>query len=117
MATWPTDLQQQLLVAGYQRKPQPGVSKTPMDSGPPKQRQIDTSAPEDVKGTVRCQTEELRQIFWSFWRDTLGQGALPFDWVEPGTDTPRSLQFVGDEPTETKPDGIWQFDFALLLLP
>jgi len=99
---WPSDLDLQLDISGYLRQPEDGTVRTEMDSGPGKARQRDTSMPEDIDGVLHCNATE-RATFWFFFKDTLGQGTMPFNWLDPVTLDAVEMEFRDSRPSETSP--------------
>jgi hypothetical protein len=115
--TWPVDLPQNLLVAGYMRKPQSARVRTPMDSGPPKVRRINTAVIQAVTGSITVNTAQ-RNIFWTFYNDTIGYGSLAFNWTDPVTLSAVEMRFGEEEPSEIALDaGIFQIALPLEILP
>jgi hypothetical protein len=102
--TWPVDLPQALQVQGYQRKPQAAKVRTAMDSGPAKQRRRFTAKVRTVTGMITLTRAQLA-IFWEFYDETLGDGTLRFNWVDPITGDPVEMRFGEDEPTEAPANG------------
>jgi hypothetical protein len=116
---WPVDLPQDVFVDGYDEKFPNAVLRTDMDAGPPKQRRRFTAAVKPmtvVVGLTRDQVESLE----SFFEDTLGMGAISFDWVHPRTQADVTLRFVGGTPPEVKPEpgaARWQATLTLEVMP
>lgn len=97
MPTWPSTLPQDLQVQGFNATLPQGAVRTDMEVGPSFQRRRATATPERFEGRIwvdATQYETLRQ----FWRDTLGMGALKFDWQHPITKTSSEVQFNAGEP-------------------
>lgn len=100
MATWPASLPQTLLLEGLTRKRQPGRVRSEMDSGPPKQRSRFTATAKHFDAVQLNMTGAQLTTFYTFYEDTLGQGAAGFTWIDPITDASATLRFKG-EPQET----------------
>lgn len=98
MATWPSTLPQSLL-ATLTRKRQPGKLRSPMDTGPAKQRARFTAAVKQFPDAEDLFTGAQLTTFGTFYETTLGQGAASFTWIDPITDASASLRFMG-EPEE-----------------
>jgi hypothetical protein len=101
---WPASLPQDVLVDGYEHLwgDGSGALRTPMETGAAKQRPRYTATPRPFKALTevdRTQLEALR----AFWCDTLGRGALPFDWVYPPTQATATFRFVADQPPRDRP--------------
>ncbi len=80
MPTWPASLPQ-LPFAGVTAADADAVVRSPMDSGPPTRRNRFTSHMQNVKMPMVLDGDE-KVIFDTFFRSTLGNGALAFDWVD-----------------------------------
>ena len=87
MATWPGTLPTVPLRDTYQEGQQDGAAiRTQTDSGPPKQRNRFTAQIKTYAVSWEMSGSQL-DTFWTFYRVTLGNGALQFD----GLPTPRTL--------------------------
>ncbi len=87
MATWPGTLPTVPLRDSYRETQQQGSAiRTEMDHGPPKQRNRYRAQIKQYNVTFEMTGTQL-DTFWTFYRDTLGNGALQFD----GLPTPRTL--------------------------
>ncbi len=87
MPTWPGTLPTVPLRDSYEESQQPGSAiRTPTDQGPPKQRNRFTAQVKIYRVTWEMTGAQL-DTFWTFYRSTLGNGALQFD----GLPTPRTL--------------------------
>lgn len=93
MPTWPNDLPQ-LPFAGFTAQDVDAVLRTPMDSGPPTRRNKFTSHMQTMQAPMVLSGAE-KTTFDFFYRSTLGNGALAFDWIDPVDDTTISLAFTG----------------------
>lgn len=103
MATWPGTLPTIPLRDSYQEGQQRGSAiRTPTDQGPPKQRNRFTAQVKTYRVTWEMTGSQL-DTFWTFYRTTLGNGAVQFD----GLPTPRTAAVanhrfnVSEEPTVT----------------
>ena len=65
---------------------------SPMDMGPDKSRQRFTATFDPRQAVVEMTGDQLA-LFQDFWRNTLGQGSLSFDWIDPTGDTSIKLRF------------------------
>lgn len=95
MATWPATLPQYPLVEGNERTAQSQTIRTDMDSGPAFQRRRFTAASELFQ-MVFVVDKTQRQTFWDFFNNTLGGGAVAFDWQDPITEVAASFRFMAD---------------------
>lgn len=101
MATWPGTLPTIPLRDNYSETQQPGSAiRTPTDTGPPKQRNRFT-AQVKIYRVVWEMTGTQVDAFWTFYRTTLGNGALQFDGLPtPRTGATANHRFnVSEEPT------------------
>lgn len=94
-ATWPAGLPQYLLVAGFSRRFRKNKIRTPMEYGPVKQRRRGTSAPAPIKGVIQLKAGQVSTLE-AFHDTTLVDGTLPFDWVEPVSQTAVTCRFVSE---------------------
>lgn len=79
MATWPGTLPTNVDQNGFgEEQPQGAAIRTPMESGPPKQRNRYTVLNLPFAG-IMIMTSAQVDTFWTFYRTTLGNGALKFD--------------------------------------
>lgn len=111
MATWPTTLPDPLL-AGYTRSPQPTTLRTPMDVGPAKVRRRATTRVEAINFSLHL-TSAQRATLETFFRTTLEDGALTFDWVDHDTGAAVVYSFVA--PPVYTPLGADRFTATLQL--
>lgn len=104
LPVWPSTLPQRLL-ATLTRKRQSGKMRSPMDTGPAKQRARFTAVTKSFDG-AEIMTGAQLATFNTFYESTLGHGALSFTWIDPITDVAATLRFADGEPEETllRPD-------------
>lgn len=95
MATWPASLPQVPLQRGFSEEPQDQVLRTEMDAGPAQTRRRFTAAYRVFSIRLKMSSTQF-DTFLTFLNDTIGGGALQFDWAAPdimgGTG---SFKFVG----------------------
>lgn len=116
MPTWPITLPTIALRDSYQELQQKGSAiRSPMDAGPPKQRNRYSATLKPFAVTYEM-TSAQADTFWTFYRDTLGNGALSFDGLpHPRTQAAVTLRCdVSTEPTVT-PTGWDSYAVALKL--
>ncbi len=94
-AVWPLTLPQELQQDGFALQPPNNIISTPMDVGPRKTRRRDVVATYPVQGQIVVTSAQL-DILWAFFRVTIADGALPFEWVEPRTG--QAVEFAFKEP-------------------
>lgn len=92
MPTWPIELPQ-LPFAGATMQDKDTVLRTPMDTGPPSRRNRFTTHMQDV-GYPMVLTGAEKVAFDFFFRSTLENGALAFDWVNLTNNITISLAFA-----------------------
>lgn len=83
-AVWPITLPQVLLLEGFSSAPPQNFISTPMEVGQAKRRRRDVAAVYPVQGNIHCTAAQLATL-WAFYRTTLADGSLRFDWTEPVT--------------------------------
>lgn len=93
MPTWPTTLPQILEQRSYREGMPDNVLRTSVDAGPEKRRRRFTAAPRPLAGTIRMTGMELQQ-FETFFRTTLADGTLAFDFPHPRTQATLSVVFA-----------------------
>jgi len=95
-AQWPPSLPPVLFQNNFQAMEANAISRSKMDVGPAKVRRRVSNDVRPVKGTLRMDNDQYN-TFTAFFRTTLLQGALPFDWVEAlpgGSATVATYRFV-----------------------
>lgn len=92
MAVWPGTLPN-LQLAPLSATRLDNRIQSAMDAGPPKVRRRYTGTVKICQCYIQLNGAELA-IFWEFWKTTLGDGALPFDWEDPETDDTVSCEIV-----------------------
>jgi len=97
MAVWPTSLPQEIHQNGFNIGFQNGAIRTEMETGKPFQRQRFTAAVEPFSARIWL-TQDQYNTFDTFYRDTLGHGALEFDWKHPVTGEAATIRFDASSP-------------------
>lgn len=106
MAEWPLSLPTLPLRDGYQEELAETRLRTQMDAGPAKMRGR-FAAGMDMVSLAFHMTKAQVTTLESFYKNTLGGGALPFDYQHPRTQQQRSFRFVSPPSWgEVAPD-IW----------
>lgn len=123
MSAWPGDLpQEQFIGTSVQRET--GMIRTNMDVGPAKTRRRFTACVIRVQCPLVL-TNSQKSVFNAFYRDTLQEGTLPFDWSDPLADSLVSYRFVsapqfrlvrGDSNSDIS-TRLWQTTLVLEILP
>lgn len=70
--------------------------ESPTDEGPPKRRPIPAAA-VPVSAVFKITRAAYSDTFEPWYRVTLGQGALWFNWTHPLTGAPCEAQFAGEQ--------------------
>jgi len=94
MATWPSGLQQKLNVNDFALSGEDTTIRTNMQYGPAKVRSRYTDAIDNVSCSINIDITEYNTLE-SFYKTTLGNGVLPFDFLHPITQTVTAVRFVG----------------------
>jgi hypothetical protein len=117
--TWPATLPQTQFVQLSDAR-QMAVAEFVPDSGPPKRRRRYSA--RRLISIQMILDNAARKTFDAFWRDTLLEGSLEFDWTDPVTDGAATLQFTGAPPVWQLLSGgddqqrSWGVTFAMVLL-
>lgn len=114
MPTWPISLPTKLLRDGYEESEPTGAIRTQMETGPPKQRQRFTAVIQPFKGVIEVDSDQL-DTFQAFYRTTLGNGVLSFDWVHPRTGASVTFRFDAGQPPKAVPVGANQYHVSMAL--
>ena len=85
--------------------------RTSVDAGPEKRRRRFTAAPRPLIGTMRMTTAQVA-AFETFFRTTLADGTLAFDFPHPRTQSTLSVVFASP-PSWTNAGG----DYYDVILP
>lgn len=115
--TWPASLPDHFLAQGLQEALGDDVLRNQPEIGPPKTRPRSTQSWSTWTGTVRM-TDAQSTAFLAFWENELIRGALPFDWVVPGTAD--AVTFLLMDAPQRKPDqrGVfWNWKLSLRVMP
>jgi hypothetical protein len=81
-AIWLPGFPQHVQSPGHTESPENNIITNPVDEGPKMARQNDVDAGELIPVTMLF-TLAQKIAFKAWWRDALGYGSLPFDWVHP----------------------------------
>lgn len=93
MTAWPGTLPQNQFI-GLTEVDVDAVLRTQMDSGPPSRRNRFAASMRFVRTPIIL-TGSQKQTFDTFFRTTLKNGSLSFDWEDPTTDATVSFAFRG----------------------
>lgn len=92
MATWP--LPSKPLHLGFRRQDVPNTLRTPTDlpGAPAKVRRLATASIEHIDGDMILTDSEYATLM-GFFRSTLADGSLSFDWTDPHDGTSVTMRF------------------------
>lgn len=93
-AIWPAGLPQYVLQQGFRESLGDARIETAMEAGKPKTRRRYTAVPRQISVTLACDLSQ-RATLNSFYETTTKHGTLPFDWVDPVTQAPKTFLFRG----------------------
>jgi len=79
---------------GYSRRIQDARIRTNMDAGPPKMRARYTAVITEHDIPVPFFTKAQWSTLEAFYKTTLANGTLPFDWTDPVTGSSVSFRFL-----------------------
>lgn len=119
MTTWPASLPQTLEIGASENFVK-GFIRTPVDQGPSKSRRLFTSTPRVHSGTMLFDNAQ-RVTFDTFYKTTLAEGSLEFDFIDPIDLSTVSARFV-EPPTfallsgSTSGVGLYRGSFVIELL-
>ena len=99
MATWPSTLPQKIQQQNFQLQAPQGAIRTDMETGKPFQRQRFTAAVQPFSAQIWVDSTQYTTLL-NFWKNTLGHGALEFDWEHPITGEAAKIRFVANEPPQ-----------------
>lgn len=116
MPTWPISLPQAPEIPGYEEQEPNAVVMTQMDAGPPKSRQRFTAAYAKVTFTFMLTSADVA-TFRTFYRTTLGYGALAFDFTIPRVGGTGSYKFRGQPTYVPLGPATWRVTCPLWQLP
>lgn len=91
MPTWPLSLPPLPLI-GATTQDDDAVLRTAMEAGPPSRRRRFTAITQSLGFPMVMDGAQLA-AFKSFYRSTLANGALAFDWIDPTDDAVVSIAF------------------------
>lgn len=95
---WPDTLPQYVNESGYNESEPDTLIETPFDAGPTGVRNRFTTASTPLRVAIDC-TADQATIFRDFYRTTLANGSIPFDWFHPRTRENATLRFRKPVPT------------------
>jgi len=120
MATWPSTLPG--IEIGAEMSQQDSVVKSPTEFGPGKQRKRYTATSQYYSGTMLV-TKDQRDKLQDFFQNTVGFGAIPFDFTSPEDNSTLVPARFMSPPSYSAlvggPDGValWRASIQLEILP
>ena len=90
--TWPVGLQQKLDSEAFEKRFGNTLIRSDMDVGPAKVRSRYTDAVDEYNCSILLDYDEHTTLN-TFYKTTLNNGALPFDFNDPFTGAPASFRF------------------------
>jgi|SRR3970282_757758 len=106
------------MVGDFEESPSPAVLRTEMEGGIPKQAQILSKVMITRPVVYKVNTLTDLQSFMTWFRGTIGRGALWFDWTDPIDSVVKQARIVGGvikaSPLDSsQPSKIWKITFSL----
>lgn len=90
---WPAVQLGNIQYGGIQATREDGRIRTKMDVGPAKVRRRTSAVAQPTSIPVEFTGEQMSD-FWAFYRDSLLEGTLAFEWEDPATDDTVSFRFL-----------------------
>lgn len=94
MATWPVTLPQAPRISGISEEIADGTVRTEMDAGAAKVRRRFTAVPHIWRGVSFIMTTAQVETFETFYKTTLLNGSLEFEWTNPRTEATDNWRFL-----------------------
>lgn len=113
MSSWPISLQQKLEVAGFQKNYGNTRVSTDMGVGPAKVRSRFTDAVDSYSCQITLDFSEVA-TFEQFYKTTLGNGSLPFTFIDPFTAVETSYRFSPSSDPVIRPLGGRKFTLNMV---
>jgi len=108
---WPDGLPNTLLISGLSAKRNSNVIRTQMDAGPKKARRRYTASTKHFTGKMILNESQRYELEW-FYRFTLADGVLRFNFTDPQTLESGEFRFT-DDYTENSVDGMFEISMSL----
>lgn len=120
MSSWPSQLPQRPLAAGFSQTPIDATLRSQMGYGPDKVRRRTTARIQLVQMSFVLTTAECSTLD-GFYDSTLGGGVLPFDWVNHmSTASPQAAatyRFTAPPTYSAMENNLWNVAMQLEMLP
>jgi hypothetical protein len=95
--TWPSGVPDEPLSASIEEGARNTVLRSPMETGPAKQRRRFRAGPRPISFAIPMTRAEVG-TFEAWFEDTLADGALSFDFTHPRSQATVTLRFIGGQP-------------------
>jgi hypothetical protein len=121
MPVWPVSLPP-LGQTGAQIAADDSVLRSQMDAGPPTRRNRFTAITKSVSYIITLDGEQVETLD-GFFHDTLRNGALSFDWIDPRNDSAAVFafasppQYTGLVGAEYPAERLWRVSLSLEIQP
>lgn len=112
MSDWPISLQEKLDVSGFEYIQGNTRVATDMDVGPKKVRARFTDGIDRYQCQVTLDFTDVA-TFKTFYKTTLGNGTLPFNFDDPFTEQPAVFRFAPDQEPIIRPLGGRTFTLSM----
>ena len=93
MPVFPSELEQNFFVEGFEDSFKDPVIRSTVDAGPEKTRLRYSAVPEYIRGRLWLKNLDDYNTFISFWKNDLKYGVLPFEWKHPVTGETVNMRF------------------------
>lgn len=115
-AVWPATLPPATEIDQYQETLPELAIRSETEAGPAKVRRRYSAGSVTWQGTLQLsqsQTTALEQ----FWAETLGGGALAFEWFHPRTAAPARMRFLASPAFRHLSGPLWLAELRIEILP
>jgi hypothetical protein len=116
MAEWPFSLPQKPLLEGYEEREPNTLIRTEMDAGPVKTRRRFTAGVRLIRVAFHL-TESQKTTLSTFYRSTLQDGALRYDWTPPGFASVVECRITEPPVYRALRPDLWRAEFPVEVLP
>jgi len=113
--TWPTTLPN-LEIGGFSIAGASNLLRSNMDAGPAKQRRRFTWGPRPVTGRVTLDDTQMT-AFLTFYRNSLLDGAVRFEWTDPITGATAEFRFTSRYEATKRGARLFSVELPLEILP
>lgn len=99
-----------VLIAGFGEQRESALLRTEMESGPPRQVKIKSRVMVTRRVNIYLGSKADYNSYVAWFRDTIHEGADWFDWLDPISNTTKSVRFVGggiEAMLQGQSSGLW----------